>query len=35
MVDLISKIKGLDNITYDLQDEVSTFGGTNLLINCD
>lgn len=35
MADLISKIKGLDNITYDLKDEVSSFGGTNLLINCD
>lgn len=30
MADLISKIKGLDNVTYDLQDKVSTFGGTNL-----
>ena len=31
MADLISKIKGVDNVTYDLQDKVSTFGGTNLL----
>ena len=33
MADLISQIKGLDNITYDLQDKISTFGGTNLLTN--
>lgn len=33
MADLISQIKGLDNVTYDLQDKVSTFGGTNLLEN--
>jgi len=32
LADLISKIKGVDNVTYDLQDKVSTFGGTNLLI---
>ena len=32
MADLISKIKGVDNVTYDLQDKVSIFGGTNLLI---
>ena len=31
MADLISKIKGLDNVTYDLQDKVSTFGNENLL----
>ena len=31
MANLISKIKGVDNITYDLQDKVSIFGGTNLL----
>lgn len=35
MADLISKIKGLDNVTYDLQDKVSIFGGTNLLAKCD
>lgn len=33
MADLISKIKGLDNVTYDLQDKVSTFGNTNLISN--
>lgn len=33
MADLISKIKGTDNTTYDLQDKVSTFGGTNLVWN--
>lgn len=33
MADLISKIKGLDNVTYDLKDEVSTFGNENLLGN--
>lgn len=33
MADLISQIKGLDNITYDLQDNVSTFGNINLLRN--
>lgn len=33
MANLISKIKTPDNITYDLQDNVSTFGGTNLLNN--
>lgn len=33
MADLISKIKGLDNVTYDLKDEVSIFGETNLLEN--
>lgn len=32
MADLISQIKGLDNVTYDLQDKVSTFGGTNFLL---
>lgn len=31
MADLISQIKGLDNITYDLQDKVSIFGQTNIL----
>lgn len=31
MADLISQIKGLDNITYDLQDKISTFGNENLL----
>lgn len=31
MADLISQIKGLDNVTYDLQDKVSTFGTENLL----
>lgn len=31
MADLISQIKGLDNVTYDLQDKVSTFGNVNLL----
>ena len=31
MADLISQIKGLDNVTYDLQDKVSTFGNENLL----
>lgn len=31
MADLISKIKGLDNVTYNLQDKVSTFGNENLL----
>jgi len=31
MADLISQIKGLDNVTYDLQDKVSTFGNINLL----
>jgi len=35
LADLISKIKGVDNVTYDLQDKVSTFGETNLLINTD
>lgn len=30
MADLISQIKGLDNVTYDLQDRVSTFGNENL-----
>ena len=30
MANLISKIKGLDNVTYDLKDEVSTFGNENL-----
>lgn len=30
MADLISQIKTPDNTTYDLQDKVSTFGGTNL-----
>lgn len=33
MADLISQIKGLDNVTYDLQDKVSTFGNTNLISN--
>lgn len=33
MADLISQIKGTNNVTYDLQDKVSTFGGTNLLYN--
>lgn len=33
MADLISQIKGLDNVTYDLKDEVSTFGNTNLISN--
>lgn len=32
MADLISKIKGVDNVTYDLQDKVSIFGGTNLFV---
>lgn len=31
MADLVSQIKGLDNVTYDLQDKVSTFGNENLL----
>lgn len=31
MAILISKIRGMDNVTYDLQDKVSIFGGTNLL----
>ena len=35
MADLISKIKGLDNVTYDLQDKVSTFGNENLLTDSD
>ena len=30
MADLVSQIKGLDNVTYDLQDKVSTFGNENL-----
>lgn len=30
MANLISKIKTPNNVTYDLQDKVSTFGGTNL-----
>jgi hypothetical protein len=30
MTNLISKIKGVDNVTYDLQDKVSTFGNENL-----
>lgn len=33
MADLISKIKGVDNVTYDLQDKVSIFGGTNYVLN--
>lgn len=33
MADLVSQIKGLDNVTYDLQDKVSTYGVNNLLIN--
>ena len=33
MADLISKIKGVDNVTYDLQDKISTFGGTNYVLN--
>ena len=33
MADLISKIKGVDNVTYDLQDKVSIFGGTNYALN--
>lgn len=35
MANLISKIKTPNNVTYDLQDKVSTFGGTNLLSKCD
>lgn len=31
MANLISKIKTPNNVTYDIQDNVSTFGGTNLL----
>ena len=31
MADLVSQIKGLDNVTYDLQDKVSIFGNENLL----
>ncbi len=30
MANLISKIKTPNNVAYDLQDKVSTFGGTNL-----
>lgn len=30
MANLIKQIKGVDNVTYDLQDKVSTFGNTNL-----
>jgi hypothetical protein len=30
MADLVSQIKGLDNVTYDLQDKVSTYGNENL-----
>ena len=33
MADLISKIKGVDNVTYDLQDKISIFGGTNYYKN--
>ena len=33
MADLIKQIKGTNGTTYDLQDKVSTFGGTNLFIN--
>lgn len=33
MANLISKIKTPDNVTYDIQDKISTFGGTNLLKN--
>jgi hypothetical protein len=32
LANLISKIKGVDNVTYDLQDKVSIFGGTNLFV---
>lgn len=33
MANLISKIKTPNNVTYDIRDNVSTFGGTNLLEN--
>ena len=33
MADLISQIKTPDNTTYDLQDKVSTFGGTNYILS--
>lgn len=33
MANLISKIKTPNNVTYDIRDNVSTFGGTNLLKN--
>lgn len=33
MANLISKIKTPNNVTYDLQDRISTFGGINLLKN--
>lgn len=33
MADLISQIKTSDNTTYDLQDKVSTFGGTNFILS--
>lgn len=33
MANLISKIKTPNNVTYDLQDKISIFGGTNLLEN--
>lgn len=33
MANLISKIKLPNNVTYDIKDKVSTFGGTNFLID--